>query len=237
MKLQKLLIILPLVAAFAAPALAENSAENDKKPRTTVSFSAEIQRTVEKDVMQAEIYSRQTGKGLAALRKSVSAALNPWLAQVKSHADIEIVADGVRHFADYDHKGKVSGWVAEGRVHLSSQNFDAMAQVLEQLGDKLAIGEIRFSLSPAKIAALEEEMTQAVIRQFQHKASVIQQSLHAKSYRLSEVQLHTPSHDTPHAYLAKSAYATMESATQDALPLEAGKATLSATATCTAVFE
>lgn len=64
---------------------------------------------------------------------------------------------------------------------MESKDFDAIAKVLENLGDQVAIDHINFSVSPEKMVSLEDEMTLEIIKQFQHKADVIQQGLKAKN--------------------------------------------------------
>lgn len=236
MKLQKYLAILPLAAATFG-ASAEPANENGKG--SVFHFSTQVSRSVEKDLMQVEVYSRKSGKNLAELKKYISTNLNKVLEDAKKQPEIEISADGVSNFADYDNKGKVIGWVAEGRISLKSKNFDAIAKVLENLGEQVAIDYINFSVSPEKMASLEDEMTLEIIKQFQHKAELIQKGLNAKKYVLTDIHLNTPNEGSqvmPRMYAASAKMAALSSEA-DALPLEAGKATVSANASGKVTFE
>lgn len=238
MKLQHLWLILPL-AATSFTATAEQATTAHRTEGSTFHFSTQVQRTVEKDLMQAEVYSRKSGKQLSALKKGVSSSLNKVLAYAKTLPALEISAEGINNYADYDQKGKVIGWVAEGSITLKSKDFDAIANVLENLGDDVAIRYIDFSLSPEKIAALEDEMTLEVIEKFQHKANVIQKALKAEKYVLSSVNLTTPNgHYQPPMAQAR-AFSAAKSAEMTAIeiPLEAGKATISANASGKVIFE
>lgn len=234
MKLQNLLMILPL--ATATLAFANPTTESNKG--STFHFSTKVERVVEKDLMRAEVYSRKSGKNLGELKKSVSENLNKVLELAKKQSGIDVSADGISNFADYDNKGKVIGWVAEGGISLQSKNFDAIANVLENLGDNVAIRYVDFSVSPEKLASLEDEMTVEIIKQFQHKAELIQKSLNAQKYQLSDVHLNTPNGENhrpePRFYMAE---AKMASSSADSIPLEAGKATISANASGKVVFE
>lgn len=237
MKLQKYLAIFPLAfASFAAKA-----ETMEKNSGSVFHFSTQVSRTVEKDLMQAEVYSRKSGKNLADLKKTVSTHLNKVLAQAKQYPSIDISAEGISNYADYDSKGKVIGWVAEGRISLKSKDFDSVAKVLENLGDQVAISHVDFSVSPEKMASLEDEMTLEIIKQFQHKAGVIQQGLNAKSYVLSDIRLNTPNgagNVVPvqaRMFSASAKMASMEMA--DSLPMEAGKASISASASGKVTFE
>ncbi|OOH87208.1 hypothetical protein BMT54_10200 [Pasteurellaceae bacterium 15-036681] len=238
MKLKKYLAILPLAVATLAVS-AETATSADSKS-STFQFSTQVSRTVDKDLMQAEVYSRKSGKNLADLKKSVSTNLNKVLELAKKNSTIEVSADGVSNYADYNDKGKVIGWVAEGRIQLKGKDFEAIAQVLENLGDEVAISDINFSVSPEKMASLEDEMTLEIIKQFQHKAEVIQKGLNSKGYVLSDVQLDTPNSSTanyaPRMYAAEAKVAAFKSSA-DELPMEAGKQTISASASGKVKFD
>lgn len=238
MKLSKAFVILPLIAANFAIA-SESLAEKQATKGSTFEFSTEVRREVEKDLMQATVFSRKTGKSLAELKKSVSKNLNQTLESAKQYSTIQVEADGIRNIVNYTNDGKIDGWIAEGRIHLRSKDFESMAKVLENLGSEIAIDDIYFSISPEKIAALEDEMTLDIIKQFQHKAEVIQKGLNLKNYQLTNIRLDTPNGEETHfntrplAAMAKSA----DVFEKEHLSLEAGKATISARASGQIKFE
>lgn len=228
MKLKAYLALLPLFTVSLAQATTLDTTQS-----TTFHFSTQVSRTVEKDLMKAVVYSRKTGKNLSAIKKQVSESLNNVLEKAKKATTIDIEADGISNYVNYNNKGKVDGWVAQGNLTLKSKDFDAIAKILEALGDDVAISDIEFSVSPEKMASLEDEMTIEAIKQFQHKATVVQNSLNAKSYQVLDVNLDTPngenySHPQPRMYAARMAMAA--SAEVDSMPLEAGKAKISARA-------
>ena len=228
MNLKKLFIILPLVgASFSASA----EGLSETKQATTFQFTTEVSRTVEKDLMDVSLYSRKSGKSLVNLKNEVSVNLNKVLATVKQYPEIEVKADGISNRVNYNEKGKVDGWIAEGYINLKSKNFSSIEKVLEGLSNQVAINDIRFSVSPETMKVLEDELTLEVIKRFKHKAEVVQKGLNAKGYQLVDVQLNTLNSEgtyygiRPMMAMAKSAsYATEE------MPLEAGKETISATA-------
>lgn len=233
--LQKYWLIAPLV--FSSFAAAESADVAEALKGSVFHFSTQVSRTVEKDLMHAEIFSRKTGKNLSSLRQAVSAHLNQAVEQAKAAGNIEINAEGISNYANYDNKGKVNGWVAEGRVQLKSRNFEALGKVLENLGEEVAVSHVEFGLSPEKMAGLEDEITVEIVKQFQHKAELIRQGLGAKSFIISSVQIATP--NSVHHDYAPRMYAEMASskASPEPMPLEASKQTVSATASGQVRFE
>ncbi|QGM80150.1 SIMPL domain-containing protein [Otariodibacter oris] len=244
MKLYQYFSILPflLVTVSASAAIAQRTDQvSDQiinQQESIFHFSTKVTRTVEKDLMQAQIYSRQTGKNLTDIKKSVSVNLNKVLEDIKQYSTINVSTNGISNRADYDNDGKVIGWVAEGQILLQSKDFDAMAKVLETLGSEVAIDYVNFSVSPEAQAALEDEMTVEIINQFKHKAEVIQKSLQAKNYVLGEITLNTPNSGGQYQRPMPIMYATksLSSMEDDSLPLEAGTGEVSATASGKIIF-
>lgn len=248
MNLKKYWAILPL--AIAAPLMVNaeeavqsqtqnNQSANQSTKGSEFHFSTEVSRTVEQDLMRAELFSRKTGKSLPELKKQVSANLNKVLEIAKQYPSITVSSDGVRNYADYQNNKKVERWVADGSIYLESKDFEAMAKVLESLGEEVAINDVRFSVSKEKMQSLEDEMTLDIIKQFQHKADVIQKGINAKSYTLTNVQLNTPNgsrydNNYPMPMMAMAKSAPVENAE---MPLEAGKQTITATASGSVKFE
>lgn len=233
MNLKKLFIILPLVGASLA-----TSAEvlTDVNQATMFQFSAEASRTVEKDLMDVSLYSRKSGKSLVNLKNEVSVNLNKVLAAVKQYPEIEVKADGISNRVNYNEKGKVDGWIAEGYINLKSKSFSSIEKVLEGLSNQVAINDIRFSVSPETMKVLEDELTLEVIKRFKYKAEVVQKSLNAKGYQLVDVQLNTLNSEG--TYGVRPMMAMDKSANySEEMPLEAGKEIISATASGKVKFE
>ena len=234
MNLKKFWVLLPIMGASLTASAQEATALN----QTVFQFSTEVSRTVEKDLMDVSLYSRKSGKSLANLKNEVSSNLNKVLEVAKQYPDIEVQADGISNRVNYNEKGKVDGWIAEGYINLKSKNFAAMEKVLEALGNHVAINNISFSVSPESLKALEDALTLDVIKQFQHKAEVVQKGLNAKSYQLLDVQLNTPNGMESHYGIRPMmAMAKMAGPAADEMPLEAGKETISATASGKVKFE
>ena len=114
MKLKKIFAILPLAVATLSVSAESPIEAQSTNEATTFQFSTEVSRTVEKDLMQATVYSRKNGKSLEALKKDVSANLNKVIEQAKAYQDIEVQAEGITNYVNYNEKQKVDGWIAEG---------------------------------------------------------------------------------------------------------------------------
>ena len=154
----------------------------------------------------------------------------------KKETGIQIATNGVSHYPEYNSKGKVTGWVAEGRVMLEGKNFEAIANVLENLGDDIAINYIQFTVSPEKQAQFEDELTREAVQQLQHKSDIIQQQLKAKRYVLSDIKLTTPNGHYDEPMMARSYMLESAKSAKVDMPLEADKARLQAVASGQVTF-
>ncbi|QIW15786.1 hypothetical protein A4G20_05300 [Pasteurellaceae bacterium RH1A] len=238
MKLNKYALMLPL--ALATAPLMANESEAQKPTKPVFHFSAQVERIVEQDLMSASVYSRKEGKNLAPIKKQVSSNLNTVIEAAQKHPSIEVVAEGITNNPSYNSKGKVIGWEAHGNVFLKSKDFDAMAKVLENLNDEIAIDYINFSISPEKAAEIEDQITLEAVQKFQHKAEIVRKGLNAKSFTVGKVELgqYFPvmTRQAPVAYaMAEARDASAKSVTK--LPLAAGKESISTTATGWVSFE
>ena len=232
MKLTHLFAALPL--AFAPLAFAETAQLQTN--HSVFHFSAQVEKVVEKDLMFAEVSSRKAGQRLSELKNSVSANLNKVVEAAKKETEIQIATNGVSHYPEYNSKGKVTGWVAEGRVMLEGKNFEAIANVLENLGDDIAINYIQFTVSPEKQAQFEDELTREAVQQLQHKSDIIQQQLKAKRYVLSDIKLTTPNGHYDEPMMARSYMLESAKSAKIDMPLEADKARLQAVASGQVTF-
>lgn len=231
MKLTRTLFLLPIALMINTSYADTNFAPKE----TTFTFSTEVTRSIDKDLMQVQLNSQKTGKKLSELKQQVSANLNKVLELVKQQKGIQIQSNGVNSYANYDPKGKVSAWVVEGSIQLESQDIEVLAKILDNLGDDIGISYVDFSVSQQKLASLEDEMTLDAIKQFQHKAEIIQKGLNAKGYHIKDVQLNSPGDfSSQQNYAAVSLMAKSE---KENVPLVAGKASISANATGSIIIE
>lgn len=230
-------LLLPLSLLISLTSVAQTTLPTEKINGSSFHISTQIQRTVEKDLILVELYTRASGKSLNELKKTIAVNLNKVIEQLKTQPSIEFSLQNIRNYPDYDTKGKMTGWVAEGSIHLKSQETEAVAKILDNLGNKVAIRYLDFGISPEKMTALEDEMTQELIKQFQYKARLISKTLNAAQYKLHNVRLSLPNTAHSASPIQTRMYSAANNHLTETIPLEAGKTTLSATASGEIIFE
>ncbi len=236
MKLQKYLLILPLMLTSVSSFAQETTVSNNQYT-STVHFSTQVHHSIDKDLMLASVYSRQTGKSLAQLRERVSKNLNEVLALAKKYPSIEVEATGIQNYPHYE-KDKVKGWEAQGTIEFKSKDFKAMEKLLSSLGEDIALNSIYFSVSPEKMEKLEDELTQEMIQKLQHKAEIVKKALKANEYVLDDVKLgHLNDRTYYQPYMAEMSYGAKSSPQANKLPIEPGKETVEIQVSATAKFK
>ncbi|PID51302.1 MAG: hypothetical protein CR960_01520 [Pasteurellales bacterium] len=227
MKLQKYLLILPLMVTAVGSFAQEISSKNDDY-KSSFHFATEVRRTIDKDLMLASVYSRKTGKSLTELREFVSKNLNEVLELAKQYPTIEVEATGIQNYPHYK-KDKVKGWEAQGNIEFKSKDFKAMEKLLASLGENIALNSVYFTVSPEKRAILEDELTIEMVEKLKHKAEIIKKTLNANEYILDNVKLGNFNDRTYYRpYMEQMTYNSAKAPLQEEIkiPLEAGQETI-----------
>ena len=222
MNYKKLLILALLALPLASQAIDEN------QPKNRVNFSVEVEQQVPYDVMQVKLFLQEEHTDLKTLHKNISAKLNQALAKIKAQPAVEIQSNNRSTHVRYNEKGRKNGWVERADFVLESKDFYALSQVIDEVSDVLSIENIQSMLSPVALANLEDELSKQALAKFNHKATLIQQSLNAKGYRLLTLNLPVAreyGHVEPIMYETKT---MMKSAVAQPVELESGKTTIKA---------
>ena len=224
MKLKSLSLAL-LALPFAMPVLAENT--QSAVQNNVVSFNAEVEKDVSRDLLQVTLFYQTEGSDLTALNKTINERLSKALTIAKKSSAVEIK----NHFRNtnvrYNNQGKQSGWVDRVELVLESKDFQALSKVIGELDGVMAVESTNALVSSEKLMSLENELTQAALEKFKAKAQLIQNSLNMKGYEILDLDVSSVNEQSLGARpymmraMAKSAEMAMDSAS-DAY-LENGK--------------
>lgn len=227
MKLKSLSLIL-LALPFSTSVLAENTSTQQAN---IVSFSTEVEKNIERDLLNVRLFYQVEGKDLSDLNKTISERLNKAVGVVKEQSAVEIKGNSRNTTVRYAEDGKKNGWIARATLVLESKDFQALSNVMASLDGILAVEDVSAALSSEKLMGVENELTQEAIEKFKNKATLIQQSLQMKNYRILDLEISSANELTPiRAYasprMAKVGILSAESAAADSAFLENGKETV-----------
>lgn len=192
-----------LALPFAMPALAENTIVQQTN---LISFNAEVEKSIERDLLNVRLFYQVDGKNLSDLNKSISERLNQAVAIAKAQSAVEIKGNSRNTYVRYNDEGKKTGWTARAELVLESKDYQALSDVINSLDGILAIEDMNATISPEKLMAVENELTQEAIEKFKKKATLIQNSLQMKNYRILDLDISSVNEPAPiRAYAAPRA--------------------------------
>lgn len=186
MKLKSLSVAL-LVLPFALPVLAENA--QSAVQNNVVSFNAEVEKEVSRDLLQVTLFYQTEGANLTELNKVINERLSKALTIAKKESSVDVK----NHFRNtnvrYNNQGKQSGWVDRVELVLESKDFQALSKVIGELDGVMAVESTNALVSSEKLMSLENELTQAALEKFKTKAQLIQNSLNMKGYQILDLDV------------------------------------------------
>ena len=180
------LVLLPLSMALAANAETKSADEMEKN---VISFSTEVTKDVDYDVMEVTLFVKEENKNLKELNQTINQKVNAALEVLKKQSAVEVKKNTRSTQVRYDSKGKQSGWIERADLVLESKDFVVLSQVISDLNDTFAITDVVQKLSKEAAVKFEDEMIKSALAQFQHKAQLIQTSLNAKGYEVVNLNL------------------------------------------------
>ncbi|MBS6026908.1 MAG: SIMPL domain-containing protein [Haemophilus pittmaniae] len=176
-----------LLAALPLGALAA-----EEPPRSDVNFTVVTEKEIPRDLLQATLYVRTEGNNLGVLNKQINEKVEGALNLLKTQPDVVLRSNNRDSQIRYNNQGKKNGWIVDASLVVESKNFQAFSELLNQLSEHFAIEDMSASVSKEARKELENELTEAVLLEFNSKAQLIQKSLNAKGYRVVDLDLDLP---------------------------------------------
>ena len=176
-----------LLAALPLGALAA-----EEPPRSDVNFTVVTEKEIPRDLVQATLYVRTEGNNLGVLNKQINEKVEGALNLLKTQPEVVLRSNNRDSQIRYNNQGKKNGWIVDASLVVESKNFQAFSELLNQLSEHFAIEDMSASVSKEARKELENELTEAVLLEFNSKAQLIQKSLNAKGYRVVDLDLDLP---------------------------------------------
>lgn len=193
MKLKHLSLAL-LALPFATPAIAEKPI---MQPTNIISFNTEVETNVDRDLLQVTLFYQVEGKELTELNKTITERLNKAVSLVKEKSAVEIKGNSRSTNVRYDNQSKKNGWIERAELVLESKDFQALSEIISGLDGVMAVEDMRAAISTEKLMKVENELTQAAIEKFKKKATLIQDSLQMKNYRILDLDISSANEQAP----------------------------------------
>jgi len=188
-----------------------------------IHFQVERSRPVENDRMQAMLSLTAEDDNAARLADQINRGMDAALKTAKARAKVEVRTGGYRTYPVYN-KEKIQRWRATQELLLEGLDFAELGSLIGQLQERLQVTSINFSVSPARRAAVEDELIAQALDAFKQRAELVRKQLAAKGYRIVDVSINTGG-GQPVPIMMRAA--AMEAASVAPPAVEAGTSTLS----------
>jgi predicted secreted protein len=198
-------------------------------PLNVISLQAEATVEVTKDVLTLTFTTTREGSDAAtvqgALKQALDAALNEARSAAKPNGQLEVRTGNFALFPRYAQKGGISGWQGSAELIVEGRDMVGISQLSGKI-TTMTIGRVSQTLSREQREKVEADVTAQAITRYQAKATTVARQFGFTGYQIREVNV---SVNEPHNYAAPMQMRAKGTvAADEALPIEAGKGTVTA---------
>lgn len=215
------------VAASALPAAAQSMLATTVAPQNVVHLSASATMEVQKDLLTLVFSTSRDGPDASQVQAQLKQALEAALAEARKAArpgELEVRTGNFSIHPRYNVKGP-AGWGGSAELVVEGKDMVAVSQLAGRI-QSMTIQRSSFGLSRARREQVDAELTAQAVANFKTRASELAKNFGFAGWALREVTVQGV--DLPPPVMPRMAMAAAAPAGDGALPIEAGKASVSA---------
>jgi predicted secreted protein len=223
----------PTVLAFAAAAavLPLHAQPQVPVPQNVMTLSASATSEVAMDMLAISFSTTREGADAAAVQAELKRALDAALEQARKVArpgQVDVRTGNFALFPRYAPKGGgISGWQGTAQLQVEGRDMQAISQLAGRI-QTLSIARVSHGLSRETRERVEAETTAQAIARFRERAHAQAKLFGFGGFTIREVQVGSDGMSPTIPVMPLRARA-MSAAADEALPVEAGKASVTST--------
>jgi predicted secreted protein len=225
--------LLPVVLASALLGLAAPAAQAQAAlappPQNVVSLAATASLELTMDWLTIVFSTAREGSDAAAVQSQLRQALDTALAEARKGArpgEVNVRTGAFSLYPRHAPKGGLAGWQGSAELIVEGRDAAALSQLAGRI-QTLTIARVQWSLSREAREKVEGEVTAQAIARFRARADLVARQFGFGSWTVREVNV--SSNDAPGLPVPVMRAQAMRAAADEApLPVEAGKATVTA---------
>ncbi len=214
--------------ACAASTLA--GAQTLPAPQNVVSLNASATVEVNKDWLTVVFSTTREGTDAAAVQAQLKQALDAALTEARKAArpgQLEVQTGSFSLYPRYAAKGGITGWQGSTELIVQGRDTQGISQLTGRV-QTLSIARTGFSLSREAREKVEGDVTAEAIARFRSRAESAAKHFGFAGYMVREVSVSADGGQMqPQPMMVRSQ--AMKTSADEALPVEAGKAVVTAT--------
>ena len=220
-------VIMPTIEVLAQ---VNQEASRYREPQNIVQLSANAAVEVQQDILTINMSSTREAVDANIVQAQLKTALDTALVEAKKSAasgQLDVRTGNFSLYPRYSKDGKINGWQGTTELVLEGRDFAKISAAAGKI-QTLTIANVAFSLSREQRAKVETEAQRIAIDRFRVKAADIAKNFGMNSYSLREVAVNADDQ----GYVPRPRVASMSmkmSSSDEAVPVEAGKSTVTVT--------
>jgi predicted secreted protein len=198
-------------------------------PQNVLQLSATGTVEVLQDMLTMNLTTTREGGDSNAVQAQIKAALDAALAEARKAAlpgQMDVRTGNFSLYPRYGRDGKITAWNGTAELVLEGRDFARIAQTAGRI-QTMTVGSANFGLSREQRTKVEGEAQAIAIDRFKAKAGEIAKGFGFASYGLREVAV--TANDQGFVPRAPRLMAAAASASQEPVPVEAGKSAVTVT--------
>jgi predicted secreted protein len=198
-------------------------------PSGVLNLSASASVEVTQDLLAVVMATTREGADAAGVQSALKAALDAALAEARRAArpgQLEVRTGNFSLYPRHGERGGITGWQGSTELVVEGRDFDAIAQLSGRI-KTLSIARVGHALSREAREKAEGDVAAQAIARYRAKAADYAKQFGYASVVMREV--HVSASEPGFAPVPMMARAKSMQAADEALPVEAGKATVTVT--------
>lgn len=219
------------LVALTALVITTAASAGTEPPRERLSLQASASTEVARDVLSIAFSTTKEGSDPAGVQTALKQALDAALAEARKIAkpgQVDVQTGGFSLSPRYAPKtGQINGWQGSAELLVEGKDIAAIAQLVGRIST-LAVQRVGYSLSREAREKVEGDVTAQAIARYRAKAADYSRQFGYGGFVIGEVSINADETGPRPAFKLMRA-AVSSSVADEALPTEAGKATVSVT--------
>jgi predicted secreted protein len=203
----------------------------DALPRDRLNLTASASVEATRDVLGIAFSTSKEGVDATVVQAHLKQALDAALAEARKIAkpgQVEVQTGNFSLYPRYAPKGGINGWQGSAELLVEGKDAAAIAQLTGRISS-MSIARVGYSLSKEQREKVEGDVTAQAIANFKARAGDYAKQFGFNGYSIGEVTINSSDSGPMPMAAPPARFKAMAASADEALPVEAGKATVSVT--------
>ena len=213
-------------ASMVALLLAAAVRAETPPPQGVVNLSASASTDVAKDWISVTLSTQREGSEAGSIQTALKQALDAALQEARKVAkpgQVELQSGNFSLSPRYTAKGQTNGWQGSTELIIEGRDMATIAQLTGRIAS-MSIARLAYGLSREQRQKAESDVTAEAVGNYRARAAEAAKLFGYSSYVLREVNI--SANAPPREYATQMRAMAVSKASDESLPVEAGKATV-----------